>query len=115
MNCSVCGSPLLFDRVVFRCECGTYVHAYCADKHIINAHRPEMEEGYADLNGEFHLKHQPEPAPVAALQAVAAVSEGETVDGEDEEMSFEEDLVAEADITDVAEEVAATGESDDES
>lgn len=79
MNCSVCGSPLLFDRVVFKCSCGAYVHAYCINKHIVDSHRPEMEEGYADLNGEFHPKYQPAPAPVA--EAVTA----ELISAEDEE------------------------------
>ncbi len=59
MNCSACGSPLQFDRVVFRCSCGAYIHAYCVDRHIVDSHRPDLEEGYADLNGEFHPKHKP--------------------------------------------------------
>lgn len=94
MNCSVCGSPLLFDRVVFRCECGAYVHAYCLDKHIVNSHRPELEEGYADLNGEFHLKHQPEPEPVAALTEGQSTDDDEGGVEEDEGVAFEEELVA---------------------
>ncbi len=59
MNCSACGGPLQFNRVVFRCSCGAYIHAYCVDRHVIESHRPELEEGYADLNGEFHPKHEP--------------------------------------------------------
>ncbi len=81
MNCSVCGSPLLFDRVVFHCECGAYVHSYCADKHIVESHRPAMEEGHADLNGDFHLKYQPESETIAVVEA-AAVSDAPR--GEDE-------------------------------
>jgi len=53
MNCSVCGNPLLFDRVVFRCSCGTFVHAYCWDQHVLQCHKPAFEIGTIDLNGEF--------------------------------------------------------------
>lgn len=109
MNCSVCGSPLLFDRVVFRCECGVYVHAYCADKHIVTSHRPELEEGYADLNGDFHLKHRPEAVPVAAL------AEGLASDAEGEGGVFEEELVAGVDVAKVTEsEVGAEAEAEAE-
>ncbi len=73
MNCSVCGGPLLFDRVVFRCSCGTYIHAYCADKHILQAHRPAFEEGRVDLNGDFHLKNEPLEAPLPRLTRPASV------------------------------------------
>jgi hypothetical protein len=53
MNCSVCGNPLLLDRVVFHCSCGAFVHSYCWDKHVLQAHRPDFEVGTVDLNGEF--------------------------------------------------------------
>lgn len=53
MNCAVCGSPLLFDRVVFHCSCGAFVHAYCWNEHVLQAHKPDFEEGTVDLNGEF--------------------------------------------------------------
>ena len=56
MNCAVCGSPLLFDRVVFHCSCGVFVHAYCWDKHVLQAHRPAFEVGTVDLNSEFKVK-----------------------------------------------------------
>ena len=56
MNCSVCGNPLLFDRVVFHCSCGAFVHAYCWDKHVLQAHKPAFEIGTVDLNGEFRVK-----------------------------------------------------------
>ena len=62
MNCAECGGALLLDRVVFRCSCGVYVHAYCADAHIVHAHRPVLEEGYVDLNGDFRMKVEPEVA-----------------------------------------------------
>jgi len=56
MNCSVCGNPLLFDRVVFHCSCGAFVHAYCWDKHVLQAHKPVFEIGTVDLNGEFRAR-----------------------------------------------------------
>jgi len=56
MNCAVCGSPLLFDRVVSHCSCGVFVHAYCWDKHVLQAHKPAFEVGTVDLNGEFKVK-----------------------------------------------------------
>ncbi len=56
MNCAICGSPLLFDRVVFHCSCGVYVHAYCWDKHVLQAHKPAFEVGSVDLNSQFRAK-----------------------------------------------------------
>jgi len=56
MNCAVCGNPLLFDRVAFHCSCGVFVHAYCWDKHVLQAHRPAFEVGTVDLNSEFKVK-----------------------------------------------------------
>jgi hypothetical protein len=53
MNCAVCGKPLPFDRVVFHCSCGAYVHGYCWDKHVLDAHQPSFEKGTVDLNGDF--------------------------------------------------------------
>jgi hypothetical protein len=53
MNCSVCGNPLLFDRVVFHCSCGAFVHAYCWDEHVLQAHQPSFEIGSVNLDGEF--------------------------------------------------------------
>ena len=111
MNCSVCGGPLLFDRVVFKCSCGAYVHAYCVDKHIIDSHRPEMVEGYADLNGEFHPKFEPAPAPVAEAEiefAEADAAEQETV-VDDEDLVPGEQVMDESGMDE-----AGTEESDGE-
>ena len=84
MNCAECGSALLLDRVIFRCSCGAYVHAYCADKHIVHAHRPDFQEGFVDLNGDFHLKQQ--PVVVADLPEPEAEDEApEVVDASPEE------------------------------
>ena len=77
MNCTECGNALLLDRVIFRCSCGAYVHAYCADNHIVHAHRPDFEEGFVDLNGDFHLKK--EPAVVAELPESEAEEESPEV------------------------------------
>jgi hypothetical protein len=56
MNCSVCGNPLLFDRTVFHCTCGVFVHAYCWNEHVLQAHQPTFEVGSVDLNGEFKAR-----------------------------------------------------------
>lgn len=56
MNCSVCGNPLLFDRTVFHCTCGVFVHAYCWNEHVLRAHQPAFEIGSVDLNGEFKAR-----------------------------------------------------------
>ena len=69
MNCIVCGNPLLFDRVVFHCSCGAFVHAYCWDKHVLQAHKPTFEVGTVDLNGEFKPKENTtgEQAPISQV------------------------------------------------
>jgi len=59
MNCAVCGSPLLFDRVIFRCSCGVFIHSYCWDKHVLQAHKPTYEIGSMDLNDEFKVIESP--------------------------------------------------------
>ena len=53
MNCTVCGNPLIYDRTVFHCSCGVFVHAYCWDEHVLQAHRPSFEIGNVNLDGEF--------------------------------------------------------------
>jgi len=58
MNCAVCGNPLLFDRVVFHCSCGAFVHAYCWNEHVLQAHQPTFEEGTVDLNEEFKARER---------------------------------------------------------
>jgi hypothetical protein len=56
MNCIVCGNPLLYDRVVFHCSCGAFIHAYCWDEHVLQAHRPSFEIGTVNLDGEFRAR-----------------------------------------------------------
>jgi len=53
MNCAVCGNPLPSGRAVFHCSCGVYVHAYCWEKHVLQAHQPPFETGAVDLDGNF--------------------------------------------------------------
>lgn len=92
MNCSVCGGPLLFSRVAFRCSCGAYVHAYCLDKHILLAHRPDFEEGRVDLNGDF----QPMEEKVETTRASGeAEVEAETVEPAGVEVTAEEESATE--------------------
>ena len=93
MNCSVCGKPLLFNRIAFKCSCGAYVHAYCLDQHILDSHRPEVEEGYVDLNSDFHpIK----PAEPEAVEEAELPEEAEAIEGETEEGAAEGELEAEA-------------------
>jgi len=73
MNCIVCGNPLLYDRVVFRCSCGVFVHAYCWDEHVLRAHQPSFEIGTVNLDGEFRAREseiegQISEAPVSEEQ-----------------------------------------------
>jgi hypothetical protein len=56
MNCTVCGNPLLYDRVVFHCSCGVFVHSYCWDEHVLQAHQPSFEIGSVNLDGEFKAR-----------------------------------------------------------
>jgi hypothetical protein len=72
MNCTVCGNPLLFDRVVFHCSCGAFVHAYCWDEHVLQAHQPSFEIGSVNLDGEFIAR---EESKVEEQVAVAEASE----------------------------------------
>lgn len=53
MNCAVCGGPLRLGRAIFHCSCGVFVHAYCWEQHVLQAHQPPFETGIVDLNGQF--------------------------------------------------------------
>jgi len=68
MNCSVCGNPLLFDRVVFHCSCGAFVHAYCWDEHVLQAHQPSFEIGAVNLDGEFIARESKVEEEVSTAQ-----------------------------------------------
>lgn len=76
MNCTVCGNPLLFDRVVFHCSCGTFVHAYCWNQHVLQAHQPSFEIGSVNLDGEFKARETKKEEQVSRAQ----VSEGQSSD-----------------------------------
>jgi len=69
MNCIVCGNPLLYDRVVFHCSCGVFVHAYCWDAHVLQAHRPPFEMGSVNLDGEFRARESKIEEQVSGAQA----------------------------------------------
>jgi hypothetical protein len=56
MNCNVCGNPLIYDRTVFHCSCGAFIHAYCWDEHVLQSHRPSFEIGSVNLDGEFEAR-----------------------------------------------------------
>lgn len=72
MNCVVCGNTLLFDRVSFHCSCGAYVHSYCWEKHVVQAHQPPYDIGIVDLHGGFRKK---EPVHAEVAQAEMASTE----------------------------------------
>lgn len=69
MNCTVCGNPLIYDRAVFHCSCGAFVHAYCWDEHVLRAHRPSFEIGSVNLDGEFQPKESRREEQVVKVQA----------------------------------------------
>ena len=68
MNCAVCGNPLLFDRVVFHCSCDAFVHAYCWDKHVLQAHQPPFEIGAVNLDEEFRARESEVEEQVSMAQ-----------------------------------------------
>ncbi len=68
MNCIVCGNPLIYGRVVFHCACGAFIHAYCWDRHILQAHRPSFEIGSVNLDGEFIPRESREGKQLAKTQ-----------------------------------------------
>lgn len=71
MNCTVCGNPLIYDRAVFHCSCGVFVHSYCWDEHVLQAHRPSFEIGTVNLDGEFKVRESRKQEQVSIAQATA--------------------------------------------
>ena len=69
MNCIVCGNPLLYDRVVFHCSCDVFVHAYCWDAHVLQAHQPSFEIGTVNLDGEFTARESKVEEQASGAQA----------------------------------------------
>jgi len=79
MNCAVCGNPLLCSRAVFRCSCGVFVHSYCWDKHVLQAHQPAFEVGTIDLDGDFRVnKGEKEKVPTEVEQALTEIEQAPT-------------------------------------
>jgi hypothetical protein len=94
MNCVVCGNPLLYDRVVFHCSCDVFVHAYCWDKHVLQAHQPPYEIGTVNLDEEFSARESEIEEQVAAAQVSGEQSPEEQSSEEQgpEEQSSEEQI-----------------------
>ncbi len=76
MNCTVCGNPLLFERVVFHCSCGAFVHAYCWNEHVLQAHQPAFEIGNVNLNEEFKVKESEIEEKRSEEPVIPALDEG---------------------------------------
>ncbi len=53
MNCRVCGTSLFPGRAVFNCSCGAFIHAYCWEKHVLEAHEPPFAVGTISMDDEF--------------------------------------------------------------
>ena len=68
MNCAVCGNPLIYDRAVFHCSCGAFMHAYCWDEHVLQAHRPSFEIGSVNLDGEFNARESEKEEGILKVQ-----------------------------------------------
>jgi len=91
MNCAVCGSPLRLGRAIFHCSCGVFVHAYCWEQHVLQAHQPAFETGTVDLNGEFRVSggeggQTPETEQVSKAEQAAEIEQvpGEQITSSDE-------------------------------
>jgi hypothetical protein len=78
MNCTVCGNPLIFDRVVFHCSCGVFVHSYCWNDHVLQAHQPPFEIGSVSLDGEFKARER-------SIEKQAAKAQASTEKGSEEQ------------------------------
>lgn len=81
MNCTVCGNPLLYDRVAFHCSCDAFIHAYCWDQHVLQAHRPSYEVGAVNLDGEFTAREsRPEAQLLETRRADERIAEQEAAE-----------------------------------
>ena len=74
MNCTVCGNPLIYDRAVFHCSCGVFVHSYCWDQHVLQAHRPSFEIGSVNLDCEFMVTESRKQEQISLVQATTEPS-----------------------------------------
>jgi hypothetical protein len=77
MSCTVCGNPLIYDRVVFHCSCGAFIHAYCWDEHVLQAHQPSFEIGSVNLDGEFKPRESRAEEQASKVQVSAQQSSEE--------------------------------------
>ena len=77
MSCTVCGNPLIYDRTVFHCSCGAFIHAYCWDEHVLQAHRPSYEIGSVNLDGEFKARESRKEEQVLKVQVAGEQSSEE--------------------------------------
>jgi hypothetical protein len=77
MNCTVCGNPLIYDRAVFHCSCGAFIHAYCWDEHVLQAHRPSFEIGSVNSDGEFEARESRKEEHGSTVQVAAEQSSEE--------------------------------------
>ena len=68
MNCTECGNPLIYDRTVFQCSCGAFIHAYCWNEHVLHAHRPSFEIGSVNLDGEFKARETRREEQILKMQ-----------------------------------------------
>ena len=99
MNCTVCGNPLLFDRVAFNCSCGAFVHAYCWDEHVLQAHRPPFEIGNVNLDGEFVARESKVEVAVSDEQVLGtSVSEIIATEEEASEVEATEEKASESSL-----------------
>jgi hypothetical protein len=76
MNCAVCGNSLLFDRVAFHCSCRAFVHAYCWNEHVLQAHQPAFEIGAVNLDEEFKVKESETKEKISEEPVIPALDEG---------------------------------------
>lgn len=113
MNCSVCGNPLLFDRTIFHCSCGAFVHSYCWDAHILQAHKPSFEIGSVDLNGEFRPQESGTSKTTQAKQLTE--SSIDSTDLNDESITSESETAQETQAAQPTESVAGSVDLNDDS
>ena len=121
MNCAVCGNPLLFDRVAFNCSCGAFVHAYCWNEHVLQAHRPLFEIGAVNLEGEFVPRESKVEVAISdgqisdtSVSEIIATEEGASEVEATEEEASESSLPEPVDSEERAAEGAASEEAEPE-
>jgi len=84
------------------------------DKHIVSSHRPALEEGYADLNGDFRLKYPPTQEAAPTLAAMSSISSEAAFKPADEDGETGEDLLSEEGMESAESFVPDVEEEDDQ-